>query len=594
MKDFLSQAKTYLCVCLLLVIVSCNQKTEKYKSVTVISSSVNKLYLNQLSNAINNLDSMKGKSIKAQQKYYVLARKHFKLLEPILAFSDKDNYKSLNAPNIISVKGETSNDTRVIKPIGFQVIEESLYDENIDQAVLKRAIRVTSNRLKLIRKNSILKLKDHHIIWLLRDQITRVAATGITGFDSPVLNQSLLESSYTYETVLKIIKLNEERFKSKELLVKFEEAIINAQKFLKHDFDSFDRFNFIKKHTNLQLKILVEIQKDWGVKFPFEMALSNTMETLFSEEALNVNYFSDHLSDTTQLAKKIIFGKQLFNDTSLSKDYNMACATCHVKDLAFTDGRRVFDKNQTRNTPTVAYSAYQKGFFMDARSGSLEGQVVGVVENHNEFNMSMDSVVQRVLKNENYKKLIANLYDNKRVNFNIRHAIASYIRTLNTFNSKFDRNIRGEEETLTVDEQKGFNLFAGKAMCATCHFAPVFNGTVPPNYNDTELEFIGVPISADTINAEISSDLGRYNLYKTPERKHFFKTPTIRNIAKTAPYMHNGVYVTLEEVMDFYNKGGGAGLGIHNEYQTLPFDNLSLSEKEITQVIDFMKTLTDE
>lgn len=594
MKDFLSQAKTYLCVCLLLVIVSCNQKTEKYKSVTVISSSVNKLYLNQLSNAINNLDSMKGKSIKAQQKYYVLARKHFKLLEPILAFSDKDNYKSLNAPNIISVKGETSNDTRVIKPIGFQVIEESLYDENIDQAVLKRAIRVTSNRLKLIRKNSILKLKDHHIIWLLRDQITRVAATGITGFDSPVLNQSLLESSYTYETVLKIIKLNEERFKSKELLVKFEESIINAQKFLKHDFDSFDRFNFIKKHTNLQLKILVEIQKDWDVKFPFEMALSNTMETLFSEEALNVNYFSDHLSDTTQLAKKIILGKQLFNDTSLSKDYNMACATCHVKDLAFTDGRRVFDKNQTRNTPTVAYSAYQKGFFMDARSGSLEGQVVGVVENHNEFNMSMDSVVQRVLKNENYKKLIANLYDNKRVNFNIRHAIASYIRTLNTFNSKFDRNIRGEEETLTVDEQKGFNLFAGKAMCATCHFAPVFNGTVPPNYNDTELEFIGVPISADTINAEISSDLGRYNLYKTPERKHFFKTPTIRNIAKTAPYMHNGVYVTLAEVMDFYNKGGGAGLGIHNEYQTLPFDNLGLTEKEITQVIDFMKTLTDE
>ena len=594
MKDFFSQAKTYLCVCLLLVIVSCNQKTEKYKSVTVISNGINKLYLNQLSNTINNLDSMKGKSIKEQQKYYVLARKHFKLLEPILAFSDKDNYKSLNAPNIISVKGEMSNDTRVIKPIGFQVIEETLYDKNIDKEVLKRAIRVTSNRLKLIKKNSVLKLKDHHIIWLLRDQITRVATTGITGFDSPVLNQSLLESSYTYETVLKIIKLNEAKFKSKELLVKFEEAVINAQKFLKHDFDSFGRFNFIKKHTNLQLKLLVKIQKDWGVNFPFEMALSNTMETLFSEETLNVNYFSDHLSDTTQLVKKVVLGKQLFKDTSLSKGYNMACATCHVKDLAFTDGRRVFDENQIRNTPTVAYSAYQRGFFMDARAGSLEGQVVGVVENHNEFNMSMDSVVYRVLKNKNYKKALANLYGNKRVNFNIRHAIASYIRTLNTFNSKFDKNIRGEEETLTEDEQKGFNLFAGKAMCATCHFAPVFNGTVPPNYNDTELEFIGVPISTDTINAEISSDLGRFNLYKTPERKHFFKTPTIRNIAKTGPYMHNGVYVTLEEVMDFYNKGGGAGLGIHNEYQTLPFDNLSLSEKEIAQVIDFMKTLTDE
>ncbi|WBX72163.1 cytochrome-c peroxidase [Tenacibaculum retecalamus] len=569
-------------------------KKEKYQSITAFSEAVKQLYVEQLSMAIENLDAMEGKPIKEQRNKYIAARKNFKLLEPILAFSDKDNYKSLNAPNIIGVKGEESNDTRVIKPIGFQVIEETIHEKNIDQDILKRAITVTSGRLKLIRKNVVLKLKGYHVIWLIRDQITRIATTGITGFDSPVLNQSLIESSYTYKTILKIVQLNKEKFTSKELLIKFEKAIKNAQKDLDHDFDSFDRFTFIKKHTNPQLKILLEIQKDWKVKFPFEMALSNNMTTLFSDKTLNANYFSDHLSDTTQLAAKIVFGKQLFNDTSLSKDYNMACVTCHIKDLAFTDGRKTFDKNQTRNTPTLTYASYQRGFFMDSRAGSLEGQVIGVVENHNEFNMSMDSVVQRVLKNEKYKNLLTNLYDNKRVNFNIRHAIASYIRTLNTFNSKFDKNIRGEEASLTSDEQKGFNLFMGKALCATCHFAPVFNGTVPPNYNDTELEFIGVPISTDTINPMISSDLGRYNLYKTPERKHFFKTPTIRNIAKTAPYMHNGVYKTLKEVMDFYNKGGGEGLGFHNEKQTLPFDKLNLSEKEITQVVDFMKTLTDE
>lgn len=594
MKDILSLAKTYLCVCLLLLLMGCNQKKEKYQSITAFSEAVKQLYVEQLSMAIENLDAMEGKPIKEQRNKYIAARKNFKLLEPILAFSDKDNYKSLNAPNIIGVKGEESNDTRVIKPIGFQVIEETIHEENIDQDVLKRAITVTSGRLKLIRKNVVLKLKGYHVIWLIRDQITRIATTGITGFDSPVLNQSLIESSYTYKTILKIVQLNKDKFTSKELLIKFEKAIKNAQKDLDHDFDSFDRFTFIKKHTNPQLKILLEIQKDWKVKFPFEMALSNNMTTLFSDKTLNANYFSDHLSDTTQLAAKIVFGKQLFNDTSLSKDYNMACVTCHIKDLAFTDGRKTFDKNQTRNTPTLTYASYQRGFFMDSRAGSLEGQVIGVVENHNEFNMSMDSVVQRVLKNEKYKNLLTNLYDNKRVNFNIRHAIASYIRTLNTFNSKFDKNIRGEEASLTSDEQKGFNLFMGKALCATCHFAPVFNGTVPPNYNDTELEFIGVPISTDTINPMISSDLGRYNLYKTPERKHFFKTPTIRNIAKTAPYMHNGVYKTLKEVMDFYNKGGGEGLGFHNEKQTLPFDKLNLSEKEITQVVDFMKTLTDE
>ncbi|MCT4698043.1 cytochrome-c peroxidase [Tenacibaculum haliotis] len=574
--------------------MGCNQKKEKYQSITAFSDAVKQLYVEQLSMAIENLDAMEGKPIKEQRNKYIAARKNFKLLEPILAFSDKDNYKSLNAPNIIGVKGEESNDTRAIKPIGFQVIEETIHEENIDQDVLKRAITVTSGRLKLIRKNVVIKLKDYHVIWLIRDQITRIATTGITGFDSPVLNQSLIESSYTYKTILKIVQLNKEKFTSKELLIKFEKAIKNAQKDLDHDFDSFDRFTFIKKHTNPQLKILLEIQKDWKVKFPFEMALSNNMTTLFSDKTLNANYFSDHLSDTTQLAAKIVFGKQLFNDTSLSKDYNMACVTCHIKDLAFTDGRKTFDKNQTRNTPTLTYASYQRGFFMDSRAGSLEGQVIGVVENHNEFNMSMDSVVQRVLKNEKYKNLLTNLYDNKRVNFNIRHAIASYIRTLNTFNSKFDKNIRGEEASLTSDEQKGFNLFMGKALCATCHFAPVFNGTVPPNYNDTELEFIGVPISTDTINPMISSDLGRYNLYKTPERKHFFKTPTIRNIAKTAPYMHNGVYKTLKEVMDFYNKGGGEGLGFHKEKQTLPFDKLNLSEKEITQVVEFMKTLTDE
>ena len=594
MKDLLSQAKTYLCVCLLLLIVSCNDKPEKYNSITNFSDKINKLYITHLSNAIDNLDSMKGKTIKEQQEIYVLARKAFKLSEPVLAFSDKDNYKSLNAPNIIGVHGEASNDTRIVNPIGFQVIEELIYEDNINKDFLERAIRVTSARLKLMRKNVAIKLKSHHIIWLVRDQITRIATTGITGFDSPVLNQSLLESTYTYKTLLDIILINKEKFTSKVLYNKFEAAIIAAQNDLDHDFDTFDRFNFIKKHINTQLKLLVEVQKDWKVKFPFEMALSNNMTTLFSSEALNLNYFSDHLSDTTQLAAKVVLGKQLFNDKSLSKSYDMACATCHVKDLAFTDGRRIFNEKQTRNSPTLTYASYQRSFFMDARAGSLEGQVIGVVENHNEFNMSMDSVVQRVYKNEGYKKSLANLYGSKRTNFNIRHAIASYIRTLNTFNSKFDKNMRAEEETLSADEKQGFNLFMGKALCASCHFAPIFNGTVPPNYNDTEIEFIGVPASTDTINAKISTDLGRYNVYKTNERKHFFKTPTVRNIAKTAPYMHNGVYKTLNEVMDFYNKGGGAGLGFHNEYQTLPFDSLSLSTKEISQVIDFMKTLTDE
>ncbi len=593
MTKILSQAKTYLCVCLLLLAIGCKNKNEKeYKSINKNGSEeIEKLYLKYLTNTITNLDSIKGKPINKQKEHYALARKFFKLLEPILGYTDKDNYKSLNAPNIVIVKGEVSRDTRVLKPIGFQVIEETLYEEPLDVKVLNKAIAVTSNRLKLIRKNVLLKLNDYHIIWLLRSEIIRIATTGITGFDSPVLNQSLKESSYAYKTLIDIIKLKEGNFTSKSLLNEFVKLIETAQQKLNHDFDSFNRFSFIKTQIANQLAVLLKIQKDWKVKFPFEMALSHEFTSVFSKEMLNQDYFTDYLSDTTQIEEKMILGEELFNDKSLSKDYNMACATCHIKELAFTDGKRTFDKNQTRNTPTVTYAAYQKGFFMDSRAGSLEGQVVGVVKNHNEFNMTMDSVISRVMNIKKYKKQIETLYKNKRTDFNIRHAIATYIRTLNNFNSKFDKNIRGEENTLTQEEEKGFNLFMGKALCATCHFAPVFNGTVPPDFNDTELEAIGVPNLEKTA---LSDDLGRYNLFKTEERKHFFKTPTIRNIEKTAPYMHNGVYNTLEEVMDFYNKGGGNGLGFHNEYQTLPFDNLELSEEEIASIIAFMKTLTDE
>ncbi|MFW2376790.1 MAG: cytochrome-c peroxidase, partial [Cellulophaga baltica] len=308
---------------------------------------------------------------------------------------------------------------------------------------------------------------------------------------------------------------------------------------------------------------------------------------------LNVFYFSDYKSDTLKLKEKQLLGKQLFHDKMLSKNYEMACATCHIKDKAFTDGKKTFDKNQIRNTPTLRYAAYQQTFFMDGRSGSLEGQIVGVADNHDEFNLPMDSIVNRVRNEQHYKIQFDTLYQGKRMEYNVRHAIASYIRTLNSFDSKFDKNINGLEDTLTEEEISGFNLFMGKAVCATCHFAPLFNGTVPPDYKDTEMELIGVPQENDTINAVISQDLGRYDKFKTEERKHFFKTPTVRNVEKTAPYMHNGVYTSLEQVVDFYNRGGGQGIGIEEAYQTLPFDNLNLTKKEQAELVAFMKTLTD-
>ena len=136
------------------------------------------------------------------------------------------------------------------------------------------------------------------------------------------------------------------------------------------------------------------------------------------------------------------------------------------------------------------------------------------------------------------------------------------------------------------------NLFMGKAKCATCHFAPVFNGTVPPNFAKTEHEVVGTP--KDKAGSALSDDTGRYMFNQMPQLKGAFKTPGLRNVAVTAPYMHNGVYDTLEEVVDFYNKGGGLGMGLPADNQTLPFDKLSLTDAEMKALVAFMKALTDE
>jgi len=305
-----------------------------------------------------------------------------------------------------------------------------------------------------------------------------------------------------------------------------------------------------------------------------------------------VNYFSGQYQNH-KVSEKIALGKKLFYDTKLSANSTISCATCHQPEKAFTDGLKI-SNGVTRNSPTLLYAALQQAFFYDKRAGGLEGQIMNVVENENEFHTDLKTLEQAVANDSTYSKEFIKLYPNKNMNNNdIRNAIASYIRSLIPFNSKFDRNINNKENSLSQNEIHGYNLFNGKAKCATCHFAPLFNGTVPPDYKESEIELIGVPASNDTIHATISKDLGRYVVYKTPERKHFFKTPTVRNADKTPPYMHNGVYSTLEEVIDFYNRGGGSGIGIEQEYQTLPTDPLNLSEQEINDIIAFIKTLND-
>ncbi len=595
-NSFQKIKKAHVIMCLFLVsIVSCKQeKTARYAKVDnqALVLKIQEYYTQHLDSCIVLLEELNTvETVSEKIKKYKLARREFKLIEPILAFSDKENYKSLNAPNILKIDEEDATDVKIRNPLGFQVIEELLHEDEVDVAEVNNIVKTTANRLKLIAGNNTLYLKKYHTLWLLRDQMARIALVGITGFDSPVLEQSLTEAKTNYETILFIINTYKNEFSNENLYTDWLNEIKATQKVLEEgEFATFNRFDFIQNHAHKQLELLANTAEDWKVEFPLTLAFNNNITSLFSKETFNVDFFNDyHQLENAMSDEKIALGKKLFNDKSLSKDGVMSCATCHIKDKAFTDGLAAFPK-QLRNTPTVSYAAYQQTFFHDGRAGSLEGQIVGVVENKNEFHTNLKNLTETVEKDSAYTKSFTDLY-RKVSDFNIRNAMANYIRSLGDFSSKFDKNINKKENTLTASEVNGFNLFMGKAKCATCHFPPVFNGTVPPNFTETEVESIGVPNLTET---ELDGDLGAYNVFKTEERKFFFKTTTVRNISKTAPYMHNGVYETLEQVVDFYNKGGGEGLGYHVPNQTLPTDELNLSDKEIQDLIAFMETLTDE
>ncbi|TNJ44546.1 methylamine utilization protein [Tamlana fucoidanivorans] len=579
-------------VCLFAVIICSCKKPAANVPVQEPIETLSLTYQQDIDSCVAYLEKLKEiKTTNLSIENYIQARNYFKKTEAVLAFADAENYKTLNQPNLLKVEEEDATDIKIIKPFGFQVIEELIHEDSLDLNYLNQIIKKTQNRLVLIKNNARLQFKDYHVLWLIRDEINRIALTGVTGFDSPVLERSLDEAIINYESIQNILNIYASYFQSEALLNMWQKEIESSINMLKTDFGTFDRFDFIKNHTHKQLELILETKTDWNVEFPYALAFNNNLKSLFSKNTFNLSYFSSEQFDSLA-PNKINLGEKLFYEKALSKDNSISCASCHLPEKHFTDGKKISDK-VTRNSPTLLYAALQKGFFYDKRAGSLEGQIVAVVNNEKEFHSDLKHLEAVIKSNPDYTKDFDSTYVNGPTQENIRNAIATYIRSLVPFNSKFDNNINGLENNLTTSEKRGFNLFMGKAKCATCHFPPTFNGTVPILYKESEMELIGVPKTTDTINAVIDDDLGRYYVFNTKQKKHFFKTPTVRNANKTAPYMHNGVYDTLEEVIDFYNRGGGIGMGMELENQTLPADALNLTKQDTNDLMAFIKTLDD-
>ncbi len=533
------------------------------------------------------------------QQVFLACRETYKRIEPLTEYYFPATSRLVNGPPLPEVEVE---ENKMFEPGGLQVIEELLYPEfdPANGADLVREIKKINSELGRIRTLwEATELTNAHVFDALRLQVFRIISLGISGFDTPLCQNALPEAGENFAAMQTMVRRYDDgSAEASELIKLLRDAETHCRQ--NPHFDRFDRAHFILTYANPLSKNLLSFGHQLGIE-PFDEVrpLRTTAQTLFSANAFDADAYAQTV-DARQNPAKIELGRQLFFDPILSSGsagQGRACAGCHQPDNAFTDGQ-VKAKTLTgqgligRNTPTLINAAFQKGQFYDMRAASLEDQAFDVIHSTAEMQGSLAKSAQKLQQSAAYVRQFKAAFPQATGPIEpvqIQNALASYERTLIDFDSRFDRYFRGQKAALTDEEVQGFNIYMGKAKCGICHFVPLFNGTVPPGYTKTESEVIGVPATVQ--ENTIDPDLGRYANTKLDPLKYSFKTPTIRNIAQTAPYMHNGVYKTLEEVIEFYNKGGGTGLGFNLQHQTLPGDKLNLNKDEKRALIAFLKAL---
>ncbi len=288
-------------------------------------------------------------------------------------------------------------------------------------------------------------------------------------------------------------------------------------------------------------------------------------------------------NENADIKTKAALGKKLFSEKILSKDSSVSCASCHKPAFAFADTLAfsvgIEGKLTKRNTPSVLNMKNRPYYFWDGRASSLEVQSLMPIQNPDEMGLPVDEAVKRLNASATYKMLFQKIFNQKPTAKNMAAAFSAYEQTLETVDSKFD-DWSNNLKKLTAPEERGRELFVGdKAKCFDCHRME--------DFTTDEFKNIGL------YNGKELSDAGLYNLTNKETDLGKFKTPGLRNIAVTAPYMHNGMFKTLEEVVDYYNNPKKIVPGAINTDEALK-NPLNLTEKEKKDLIAFLKTLTDK
>lgn len=538
---------------------------------------------------------------------FLQLRLQFKEMEFLIAHTDPQLFnQSLNGAPLPKIMQKVP-DLSIIEPQGLQRLEEIVYTDNFDRKELLETFKKFEFAMKQFEKSlKSRKLYDADFFEAVRFGLIRLNTLNVTGFDAPANSDKVNLESIQLLKGMKVVMEHYAGFTSKsksaELVTLFDKGIKQLER---QDFDSFNHLTFLVEVINPLWKSTLILQRELNVELPSMRSnlpkhINYQADNLFADNFLNASTFGE-FAEGDESQKHIELGRKLFFDPILSRDGKMACATCHDPKKGFSDGLPTSLTNAgipgKRNSPTLLNVVYATRYFHDVRTDRLSLQMDHVVYNKDEFATNYDEMIGKLNQSEEYQRIFNEVYGSKKITKqNVTNAMSRYVSSLRSFNSAFDKYVRGETKTISESVKRGYNLFQGKAACATCHFAPTFAGVVPPFYDETETEVLGIP-KLFKEPYELDNDPGRYTngiiMEKAPFYERSFKTPTLRNIELTGPYMHNGSFQTLEEVIDFYDAGGGIGVGLDVPYQTLPSDSLHLTDREKEDIIHFLKALTD-
>lgn len=284
-----------------------------------------------------------------------------------------------------------------------------------------------------------------------------------------------------------------------------------------------------------------------------------------------------HPADNLSTAAKIALGKRLFFDTRLSRTNEVACATCHDPAKGWSNGQRfatgVDGRLGTRNSPTLINVAYNAAYFWDGRAGSLEEQALMPIQNPNEMDLPLPALVKKVNGDEQYRHQFHDVFGTDADSEAIAKAIAAFERTIVARAAPIDRFMAGDKTALSLAARRGMKLFFGDARCQVCHSGP--------NFTDNRFHNVGVGVGAET------PDRGREQFTGEAKDRSAFKTPTLREVVRTAPYMHDGSFARLKDVVWHYNFGGVTDA--ENDYRDQELQVLYLSDEQVSDLVTFLK-----